>query len=65
MGFVQYETEGAIGIITIDRPKALNALNSDVLSDLDSVIDGVDTDVIRALIDIQRPMISLSRLREK
>ena len=50
MGFVQYETEGAIGIITIDRPKALNALNSDVLSDLDSVIDGVDTDMIRALI---------------
>ena len=28
MGFVDYEVEGAVGVITINRPKALNALNS-------------------------------------
>ncbi|MCF0146212.1 MAG: enoyl-CoA hydratase/isomerase family protein [Eubacterium sp.] len=50
MGYVNYETEGAVGIITIDRPKALNALNSEVLDDLNAALDGVDLDVIRCLI---------------
>ena len=27
MGFVKYEGKGKTGIITIDRPQALNALN--------------------------------------
>ena len=31
MEFITYEVEGQIGIITINRPKALNALNSAVL----------------------------------
>ena len=31
MGFIDYEVDGAVGIITINRPKALNALNEDVL----------------------------------
>ena len=50
MGYVDYETEGAVGLITINRPKALNALNSEVLNDLESVIDGVDQNTIRCLI---------------
>ncbi len=50
MGFVQYEVEGAVGIITIDRPRALNALNSEVLDDLNAVLDGVDLDSVRALV---------------
>ena len=41
---------GAVAVITIDREKALNALNSEVLEDLDKVIDGVDLDTIRCLI---------------
>ena len=45
MGFVDYEVEGAVGIITINRPKALNALNEEVLKDLEAVFDGVDVDV--------------------
>ena len=32
MGFIDYEVDGAVGIITINRPKALNALNEDVLN---------------------------------
>ena len=50
MGFVDYEVKGNIAIITINRPKALNALNSDVLDDLSKVLDGVDTNAIRCLI---------------
>ncbi len=50
MEFVRYEAEGQIGILTIDRPKALNALNSQVLDDLNEALDQVDVDVIRALI---------------
>ncbi len=50
MGFVDYEVEGAVGLITINRPKALNALNSQVLDDLAAVIDGVDLNAVRCLI---------------
>ena len=50
MAYVRYETEGAIGILTIDRPKALNALNSEVLDDLGAALDGVDLETIRVLI---------------
>ena len=39
-----------VGIVTIDRPKALNALNSEVLNDLEAVIDAVDLDTVRCLI---------------
>ena len=50
MEFIKYETEGAVGILTIDRPKALNALNSDVLNELDQAIDAIDLNAVRALI---------------
>ena len=38
MGFVKLEKQGHVGIVTIDRQEALNALNSQVLSDLDAVM---------------------------
>ncbi len=50
MGFVNYEVKGAVGIVTINRPEALNALNSAVLDDLKAVIEGVDLNEIRCLI---------------
>ena len=50
MEFVTYEVEGAVGIITINRPKALNALNSAVLDELNQTLDAVDKNEIRCLI---------------
>ena len=50
MGFVDYEVEGHVGIMTINRPKALNALNEDVLKDLGAAFDAVDLDEIRVVI---------------
>lgn len=50
MEFVTYEAEGAVGMITINRPQALNALNSQVLEELDEVFSEVDLDTVRCLI---------------
>ena len=50
MEFITYEVEGQIGMITINRPKALNALNSAVLDELDKTLDAVDQEAIRCLI---------------
>lgn len=50
MNYITYEQEGFVGIITINRPKALNALNSEVLKELDACLDGVDLEATRALI---------------
>ena len=48
--YIKYSEEDEISFITISRPKALNALNSQVLDELDRVLDDIDTDKIRALI---------------
>ncbi|MCI9617898.1 MAG: enoyl-CoA hydratase [Eubacterium sp.] len=50
MEFITYEQDGYVGVITINRPKALNALNSQVLEELDAVLDAVNLDETRALI---------------
>ncbi len=50
MEFINYEVEGAVAVLTISRPKALNALNSAVLDEIDEAIDAVDLDTVRALI---------------
>ena len=50
MEFVLYEVKGQVGIITISREKALNALNSAVLEELDKTLDAVDLDNVRCLI---------------
>ena len=44
MAFVTLEKKGAVGVITMNRPEALNALNEDVLRDLDAVLDQVEKD---------------------
>ena len=50
MSNVLYEVKGNYAIMTISREKALNALNSEVLADLDAALDAVDLDVVRCLI---------------
>lgn len=50
MEFITYEQDGFVGVITINRPKALNALNSQVLEELDATLDAVNLDETRALI---------------
>ena len=44
MVFVNLERQGRVGIITINRPEALNALNSAVLQDLETAIDAAAQD---------------------
>ena len=50
MGYVDYEVKGAVGIVTINRPKALNTLNSEVLDDLSSVFDSIDLETVRCVV---------------
>lgn len=39
-----FENEDGIGILTMNRPKALNALNSETLSELSSLVDEIAAD---------------------
>lgn len=50
MDFILYEADGAVATITINRPKALNALNSQVLDELDQTLDAIDLDTVRCVI---------------
>ncbi len=50
MEFIKYETEGKIAVMTISREKALNALNSQVLEEIDQTLDAIDLNEIRCLI---------------
>lgn len=38
------ETRGAVGIVTLNRPKALNALNAQLMSELAGALDGLEAD---------------------
>ncbi len=50
MEFIKYEVQGQIAIMTISRPKVLNALSKEVLDELNEAIDNVDVNNIRCLI---------------
>ena len=50
MEFVLYEQQGVVGIVTISREKALNALNSTVLEELDKTFDAINLDEVRCVI---------------
>ena len=50
MSFVTYEPQDAVAYLIINRPEALNALNSQVLADLDAALDAIDLDAVRCLI---------------
>jgi len=50
MDYICYEQKERTVIITINRPEALNALNSHVLEELSEVFDSIDTDNMRTVI---------------
>lgn len=50
MEYILYEQKGQYAILTINREKALNALNSQVLEELDAALDAVNLEEVRCLI---------------
>ena len=50
MEYILYEQKDAVGVLTINREKALNALNSQVLDELSEALDAVDLATVRCLI---------------
>jgi enoyl-CoA hydratase len=45
------KTEGAVGVITLNRPKALNALNAELLGELVAALEAFDSDdAVRAIV---------------
>ncbi len=50
MEYIVYEQKGAVGVVTISREKALNALNSTVLKEIESTLDAVNLEEVRCLI---------------
>ncbi|MEA5042591.1 MAG: enoyl-CoA hydratase-related protein [Oscillibacter ruminantium] len=50
MAFVELEHKGDIAVLTVNRPEALNALNDEVISQLDKVLDSIDPASVRCLI---------------
>jgi enoyl-CoA hydratase len=48
---IEVTTEGAIGIVTLNRPKALNALSHELMAELVQALEGFDRDEkIRAIV---------------
>ncbi len=41
---IEYERRGPIGLITLNRPDRLNAINGQMLEDLNSVLDAIEAD---------------------
>ena len=50
MAFVNTEVQGAVAVVTIDRPQALNALNPEVLADLKAAFEGIDQNTVRCVV---------------
>ncbi|UCH10787.1 MAG: enoyl-CoA hydratase/isomerase family protein [Fidelibacterota bacterium] len=50
MEFIRIDISGPVATITIDRPKALNALTPQVLDELSQALEVVNTDEVRAVI---------------
>jgi enoyl-CoA hydratase len=47
---VDYERRGAVGVITLNRPEALNAISPDILDGIDAALDAAAADDVRAVV---------------
>lgn len=50
MALLQYAVIGQVGLITINRPEALNAINRALLNELNEILDAVDLETTRCLV---------------
>lgn len=50
MEFIKLQIDNQIAVLTIDREKALNALNEAVIEELGQVIDSISADTVRCVI---------------
>lgn len=50
MEFVKVEVNEGVALVTISRPKALNALNKQVLEEIGQAFDELDQEVVRAVV---------------
>jgi enoyl-CoA hydratase len=41
---IRVETKGGVGIVTLDRPQALNALNAELIAELGAALDAFESD---------------------
>ena len=48
MSFVTLETKGSIGVLTMNRPEALNAPNEQVLRDLAAALESLREEILLA-----------------
>lgn len=50
MEFIKVDVKDAVALVTIARPKALNALNKQVLEELGQAFDSIDQETVRAVV---------------
>ena len=50
MEYIKLAVDGNVGVLTINRPAALNALNDQVIRELDEALDAIDLDTVRWLV---------------
>ena len=50
MEYVKFSAEGGVGTLVIDRPRALNALNDQVIRELDQTLDQIDLETVRCVV---------------